>query len=521
MPSISSTAAAVTVGLTGIWVICSSFFLLRNYIKARAIGVPIRVIPVSHSNPFWMLMDRPVLGVLRRFGLESTSFARYGFRLWEIEDRAKSHQEMGPAFILVTPDRNWLYIADPDTINEVFRRRTDFPRCVELTEVLDVFGPSIATAEGARWKVQRKIVTSCFTEPTNEIVWSESLWLAKDMLQYWTSKPSLATTARDCRTLSLNVLSRAGFGKSFKFEGQEEQTSSSETYQGSLQMILENCFLIFAFGTKALGNPWLPEKLNKVHKACEAFQNYMTTMYEEAKGADNSTSKNFIASLVRASQREDEHALTEKELYGNMFTFNFAGHDTTAHTFTFALYFLAAHPDVQAWINEEIREVFKDEDCSYTQSQEQSLNVGGGKTVVIPPNTMVLPSYAAIQSEPDHWGNDPLVWRPSRWIEPTSDSISRPGSEELINWRKGTFLGWSDGARDCPGRKFSQVEFVATMATLFRDWRVDPVLEHGETLESAQERVKKLIETDSGPVLLLQMLHPERAPLKWTRWKAE
>uniref|UniRef100_A0A8H7TJW7 Cytochrome P450 n=1 Tax=Bionectria ochroleuca TaxID=29856 RepID=A0A8H7TJW7_BIOOC len=413
MPSISSTAAAVTVGLTGIWVICSSLFLLRNYIKARAIGVPIRVIPVSHSNPFWMLMDRPVLGVLRRFGLESTSFARYGFRLWEIEDRAKSHQEMGPAFILVTPDRNWLYIADPDTINEVFRRRTDFPRCVELTEVLDVFGPSIATAEGARWKVQRKIVTSCFTEPTNEIVWSESLWLAKDMLQYWTSKPSLATTARDCRTLSLNVLSRAGFGKSFKFEGQEEQTSSSETYQGSLQMILENCFLIFAFGTKALGNPWLPEKLNKVHKACEAFQNYMTTMYEEAKGADNSTSKNFIASLVRASQREDEHALTEKELYGNMFTFNFAGHDTTAHTFTFALYFLAAHPDVQAWINEEIREVFKDEDCSYTrdfprlkrclalmletlrlytpvpvakwtESQEQSLNVGGGKTVVIP-----------------------------------------------------------------------------------------------------------------------------------------
>jgi hypothetical protein len=135
MPSISSTAAAVTVGLTGIWVICSSFFLLRNYIKARAIGVPIRVIPVSHSNPFWMLMDRPVLGVLRRFGLESTSFARYGFRLWEIEDRAKSHQEMGPAFILVTPDRNWLYIADPDTINEVFRRRTDFPRCVELTGI--------------------------------------------------------------------------------------------------------------------------------------------------------------------------------------------------------------------------------------------------------------------------------------------------------------------------------------------------------------------------------------------------
>ncbi|VUC30757.1 unnamed protein product [Clonostachys rosea] len=129
---------------------------------------------------------------------------------------------------------------------------------------------------------------------------------------------------------------------------------------------------------------------------------------------------------------------------------------------------------------------------------------------------MVLLSYAAVRSEPDHWGKDPLVWRPSRWIEPISVSPSGPGSEELINWREGTFLAWSDGARDYPG-----LEFVATMATLFRDWRVDPVLEDGETLKGAQERVKKLIESDSGPVLLLQMLHPERAPLKWTQWKTK
>ncbi|KAI1485519.1 hypothetical protein F5X96DRAFT_659588 [Biscogniauxia mediterranea] len=42
-----------------------------------------------------------------------------------------------------------------------------------------------------------------------------------------------------------------------------------------------------------------------------------------------------------------------------------------------------------------------------------------------------------------------------------------------------TFIVWSEGARDCPGRKFSQVEFVATIASLFRDWRVNPVTFEG------------------------------------------
>ena len=61
------------------------------------------------------------------------------------------------------------------------------------------------------------------------------------------------------------------------------------------------------------------------------------------------------------------------------------------------------------------------------------------------------------------------------------------------------------------------MEFAATMAVLFRDWRVDPVTFPGETLDAARKRVVELIETDSYAVLLLQMLHPERAPLKWRK----
>lgn len=126
-----SSGLGLSASLTLFW----GFSLFRNYMAARKMGVPIRIIPIDHTNPIWMLVDRSVLTVLKRLlpFTGGTSFARYNFRGWELSDRYQSHQELGDAFVLVTPGRNWLYIADPDTLMEVFRRRVDFPRCIELT----------------------------------------------------------------------------------------------------------------------------------------------------------------------------------------------------------------------------------------------------------------------------------------------------------------------------------------------------------------------------------------------------
>lgn len=55
-----------------------------------------------------------------------------------------------------------------------------------------------------------------------------------------------------------------------------------------------------------------------------------------------------MSSLVRASQDETKSGagLTESEIYSNVLILNFAGHDTTTHTLTFAIHFLAANPAV-------------------------------------------------------------------------------------------------------------------------------------------------------------------------------
>lgn len=83
--------------------------------------------------------------------------------------------------------------------------------------------------------------------------------------------------------------------------------------------------------------------------------------------------------------------------------------------------------------------------------------------------------------------------------------------------RNSPFVGWSGGARNCPGRKFAQVEFVGVLVGLFRDFRVKPAPLEGEDDEMARARLLNQIRMDTGMRLLLQMLHPEKAVLRWTR----
>jgi cytochrome P450 len=63
-------------------------------------------------------------------------------------------------------------------------------------------------------------------------------------------------------------------------------------------------------------------------------------------------------------------------------------------------------------------------------------------------------------------------------------------------------MPWSSGPRTCPGQKISQVEFVSVVMTLFRKCSVEPVVEKGQSVEQARERLLGILQ-DSQPVLTL------------------
>lgn len=413
----------------------------------------------------------------------------------------------------------------------------------------------------------RRLAASSFNDTTNRVVWRESARQGRQIIASWLAAGSegVTSTARDTQTFALNVLLAAGFGKVYDFESDQAEKQRSHQvmdYRRALHLVLQNAILIIAVGPKAVPRlGWFSNKLKTISTALATYQQYMEDMLNE-KGheADNGKAQgNLLATLVRASTIDKQ--LSRPEVFGNMFVFTFGGHDTTAHSLAFTFVLLSIFPEVQEWMREEIREVFKVADSSTWDIQDfaklkrthalqvsestykmrfvemlivfqlevlrlynpllgiskqfdrpMELRLDGGKrTVTIPGDVPATLNINGLHTHPQFWGDDALEWRPSRFIE-----VDDNGEEQIVTMPKGTFLPWSDGARACPGRKFGQVEHVALMASIFRDHKVEPVPEKGETVGQTRKRIQDVIQ-DSGMVLNIQMKHPERAKLRWTK----
>lgn len=185
------------------------------------------------------------------------------------------------------------------------------------------------------------------------------------MIRYWSSKSSIDTVADDTRTVSLHVMPSAAFGKSYPFRDSEKVDSRTEenssTYGEALRLILDRCIPLIVLGRKNLSKPWLPKNFRELYQATLVLQEHMTKAYEDEKQAMIRGDKqecNLMTSLVRASvadinQKKDiyigphQEGLTEEEIYGNMFVFNFAGHDATANSLALGISLLATRPDIQ------------------------------------------------------------------------------------------------------------------------------------------------------------------------------
>ena len=249
-------------------------------------------------------------------------------------------------------------------------------------ELLEVYGPCISTASWTDWQRHRKVLAAPFNENIMKFVWNESINQAREMLQTWTgtAKPGTSSFAKDTRTLSLNVLAATGFRRSYKFRSSSQPgIDEARTYRDALQTVLDNTILLMLVPPRLLLLPLLPKRWTRVGKAAANFKQYMRYMLDEeislmkqGKAGTGSLMTSFVRALdthqstettvKSAASQSPSKGLTVDEIFGNIFVINFAGHDTTANTLAFSMLLLAANPEVQDWVAEELREVITDQD---------------------------------------------------------------------------------------------------------------------------------------------------------------
>jgi cytochrome P450 len=488
--------------------------------------------------------------------------------------RSRPHVQLGDLFIICTPTGNWLKIGNSDVAHDVLKRKDEFGRDMEAFEVLNIYGKNLATTQGSDWQRHRKVAAVTFTEKNCELVWKESLKEGSQMLDYWTKRAPqpIRTIAQDARVFTLNVLAAALFDKSYPFESRSEseareraeggERGSAFGYRDSLSTILQKIVPIMVLGEKKLREAWwLPKSWRKGGHAVADFRTYVTQLIDEERALivqGKQSSPNLVTNLVRAcdelgdedlssvsntkSSRPRKAILTKDEIISDLFVFAFAGNDTTAITLTIVLAQLAAHPEAQDWISEEIRrytDTTNVEDWDYaiftklkrclavvyetvrlcnplgqlvkTTGSQPRIISHEGREHTIPAKTTVEVNLSAIQTHPRYWGSDCLEWKPNRFI-----SGSKIDDEVLAPDTSDAFFSWSFGRNVCPGKRFSQVELVAVLAALFRNHRLEPVPEAGESMVHATERVGRLAE-DMEMRLLNEIREPEKVGVRWRR----
>lgn len=188
----------------------------------------------------------------------------------------------------------------------------------------------------------------------------------------------------------MHVLTCAGLGMSYSYESAMEPADPNSTmmdYRDALFLILDQTLLAVGLPHRLLTLPLVPKKWAKVAQAVTDFKRHMTNMLEKERqmmSVQPVGSENLMSSLVRGSEEarivmdDNNHGnashqggLRDDEILGNIFIYNFAGHETTGNVLSYSIHLLAAHPEVQDWIGGEINHYLDTHQCSSTWTYEE------------------------------------------------------------------------------------------------------------------------------------------------------
>ncbi|KAF9257231.1 cytochrome P450 [Marasmius fiardii PR-910] len=212
--------------------------------------------------------------------------------------------------------------------------------------------------------------------------------------------------------------------------------------------------------------------------------------------------KDILSILVRANREEDPRKrLSEEEILAQMSTLIQAGHHTTGYTLSWILYEIAAHPEDQAKVYDEIRRVRESNPGDFTSSDYDSMS---HLTLVLKEALRLHPVLCTLEREAQRndvlllefpvvatdgrtinavpvrkgqrikvdissynrleavWGEDASSWNPQRFqVNGRLDSKTQTQVGLFAN-----VLSFSGGPKGCLGWRFAVMEMQAVMTGL-------------------------------------------------------
>ncbi|KAI0052197.1 cytochrome P450 [Auriscalpium vulgare] len=517
---VASTALAATVGL----------ILVRWILRLQQAFATIKDVPGQKIQ--WLDPFRTLSLVVGPLWPKAGSIGAY-YGKFTLYDRLGS-----TVLSAVRPisGRLYYYVADGEALKTVFADRLKFQKDWEAYEVLEIYGKNLVGAEGSEWKRHKGIASPAFNEANNALVWSETIRIMHEWFVELDAELA-ANTETQTNGITLDIVPRmiqatlliiagAGFGRRVSWTedaAQEIPPGHTLSFSQAVAGTVGNLFV------KVLTPNWLSDlsaavpipglswRLEATRRAFFELQTYML----EIVGAARDTvvaglpvgDAAILQSLVQANMQQegDAKALTDDELLSNIFVFLLAGHETSAHSLSFAIVLLALYPEVQQKVYDEAAKVwpgsapvphltsaFKDdfpkfeytlaafretlrlfpaeprlakivaEDARITAAQFSPHKDGHNVhrdvrrvPVAIPKGSVIIVDIYGVHRNPFEWGADCKEFKPERFVD-----------TEAYRWPRHAFLTFSAGARACLGSRFALAESVCTLACLVRRYEI-------------------------------------------------
>lgn len=393
-------------------------------------------------------------------------------------------KECGDLYKISLIGKTFVVSARPELNAEILKLRPkEFRRFGKINEIFTEIGiTGVFNAEGERWQKHRKITSEALNAqnvksfyPT--IIEKTEVLLSK-FADYATAK-SKVEVQKEMMAYTVDITTKIAFGY---------QMNSIQNVENNFQQHLERIFpkinqritapLPLWRLIKSKDSKGLDKSLNEIKTLIFKFIDEAKSRLEQSEELRNSPS-NFLEALLVESEREQ---FSKEEIYGNVFTMLLAGEDTTSNSISWAVFYLAQHPEIIERIRAEANEVYGSDNLPqeyehfaqlklanavaqeairikpttpqlYTQANEDVVVLG----LEIPKDAIVILQSKIAQNSDDYF-TDALTFNPDRWMRGKCP-VDHKHSPKIVK-------AFGGGPRYCPGMNLAMHEMTVLLSSL-------------------------------------------------------
>lgn len=371
-----------------------------------------------------------------------------------------------------------IQVNHPDLIEEVLvTRNRHFTRGFGHDLLRPVLGNGLLTSDGDFWLRQRRLAQPAFLRQRLAAYGDIMVRYAERMIATW-QPGETRDLHQDMMHLTMEIAAKTLFDADIA--GQDEDVGKAfEVIQGNFNSRFNSLLTLPS---------WLPSPRRfRLRRATRQLDRIIYRMIDQRRATGED--KGDLLSMLLQAQDEDGSQMTNRQLRDESMTLFLAGHETTALALAWTWYLLAQHPQVEAKLTAELRQVLNGRAPTAADIPKlpfaesvvmESMRLyppayGFGRTVqqdyelggyLLPRGATVFLLQWVMHRDPRYF-DDPEKFHPDRWADGLAKRLP-----------KFAYFPFGGGPRVCIGNSFAMLEATLVLATIARRLRFELVPEH-------------------------------------------